>query len=312
MTGYMLFSGTANEELALEVSKYLDQPLSKAKITKFSDNEINVKIEESVRGKDVFIIQPTSAPVNFNLMELLIMVDALKRSSARSITAVVPYYGYARQDRKAEPRVPISAKLVANLMETAGITRVVTVDLHASQIQGFFDIPVDNLYGAVLFNDYVKAKNLKNPVVASPDIGGVARARYFAKTMGLDMVIVDKRREKANESEVMNIIGNVEGKDVIMIDDMIDTAGTMVKAAAALKKLGATSVMACCTHPVLSGPAFDRIEKGELDELVVTNTIPIKNNSCSKIKVLSTAKMLGEVIRRVYNNESVNSLFETN
>jgi len=312
MTGYMLFSGTANEELALEVSEYLEQPLSKAKITKFSDNEINVKIEESVRGKDVFILQPTSAPANFNLMELLIMVDALKRSSARSITAVVPYYGYARQDRKAEPRVPISAKLVANLMETAGITRVVTVDLHASQIQGFFDIPVDNLYGAVLFNDYVKAKNLPNPVVASPDIGGVARARYFAKTMGLDMVIVDKRREKANESEVMNIIGDVEGKDVIMIDDMVDTAGTMVKAAAALKKLGATSVMACCTHPVLSGPAFDRIEKGELDELVVTNTIPIKNNTCSKIKVLSTAKMLGEVIRRVYNNESVNSLFETN
>jgi len=312
MTGYMLFSGTANEELATEVSKYLDQPLSKAKITKFSDNEINIKIEESVRGKDVFILQPTSAPVNFNLMELLIMVDALKRSSARSITAVVPYYGYARQDRKAEPRVPISAKLVANLMETAGITRVVTVDLHASQIQGFFDIPVDNLYGAVLFNDYVKSKNLKNPIVASPDIGGVARARYFAKTMGLDMVIVDKRREKANESEVMNIIGDVEGKDVIMIDDMVDTAGTMVKAAAALKAKGATSVMACCTHPVLSGPAFERIENGELDELVVTNTIPIKNNSCSKIKVLSTAKMLGEVIRRVYNNESVNSLFETN
>ena len=312
MTGYMLFSGTANPELAQEVSEYLEQPLSKAKITKFSDNEINVKIDESVRGKDVFILQPTSAPVNFNLMELLIMVDALKRSSARSITAVVPYYGYARQDRKAEPRVPISAKLVANLMETAGITRVVTVDLHASQIQGFFDVPVDNLYGAVLFNDYVKSKNLPNPVVASPDIGGVARARYFAKTMGLDMVIVDKRREKANESEVMNIIGNVEGKDVIMIDDMVDTAGTMVKAAAALKAKGATSVMACCTHPVLSGPAFERIENGELDELVVTNTIPIRNNSCSKIKVLSTAKMLGEVIRRVYNNESVNSLFETN
>ncbi len=312
MTGYMLFSGTANEELALKVSEYLEQPLSKAKITRFSDNEINIKIEESVRGKDVFIIQPTSAPVNFNLMELLIMVDALKRSSARSITAVVPYYGYARQDRKAEPRVPISAKLVANLMETAGITRVVTVDLHASQIQGFFDIPVDNLYGAVLFNDYVKAKNLPNPVVASPDIGGVARARYFAKTMGLEMVIVDKRREKANESEVMNIIGDVEGKDVIMIDDMVDTAGTMVKAAGALKAKGATSVMACCTHPVLSGPAFERIEKGELDELVVTDTIPLKNGSCGKIKVLSTAKMLGEVIRRVYNNESVNSLFETN
>ncbi len=311
MTGYMLFSGTANEELSKEVSKYLDQPLSQAKVTRFSDGEINIKIKESVRGKDVFIIQSTSAPANANLMELLIMVDALKRSSAKSITAVVPYYGYARQDRKAEPRVPISAKLVANLMETAGITRVVTVDLHASQIQGFFDIPVDNLYGAVLFNDYVKSKNLKNPIVASPDIGGVARARYFAKTMGLDMVIVDKRREKANESEVMNIIGDVKGKDVIMIDDMVDTAGTMVKAASALKKLGATSVMACCTHPVLSGPAYDRIESGALDELVITNTIPTTKSS-EKIKVLSTAKMLGEVIRRVYNNESVNSLFETN
>lgn len=311
MTGYMLFSGTANEALAEEVSRYLDQPLSKAKITRFSDGEINIKIKESVRGKDVFIIQSTSAPANANLMELLIMVDALKRSSAKSITAVIPYYGYARQDRKAEPRVPISAKLVANLMETAGITRVVTVDLHASQIQGFFDIPVDNLYGAVLFNDYVKSKNLKNPIIASPDIGGVARARYFAKTLDLDMVIVDKRREKANESEVMNVIGNVEGKDVIMIDDMVDTAGTMVKAAAALKKLGATSVMACCTHPVLSGLAYERIEKGELDELVITNTIPISQES-SKIKVLSTARMLGEVIRRVYNNESVNSLFETN
>jgi ribose-phosphate pyrophosphokinase len=311
MTGYMLFSGTANKELSKEVSKYLDQPLSLAEITRFSDGEINIKVKESVRGKDVFIIQSTSAPANANLMELLIMVDALKRSSARSITAVVPYYGYARQDRKAEPRVPISAKLVANLMETAGITRVVTVDLHASQIQGFFDIPVDNLYGAVLFNDYVKSKHLKNPIVASPDIGGVARARYFAKTMGLDMVIVDKRREKANESEVMNIIGNVEGKDVIMIDDMVDTAGTMVKAASALKKNGAVSVMACCTHPVLSGPAYDRIENGELDELVITNTIPIIK-TLDKIKVLSTAKMLGEVIRRVYNNESVNSLFETN
>ena len=288
----MLFSGTANEALADEVSRYLDQPLSQAKITRFSDGEINIRIKESVRGKDVFIIQSTSAPANSNLMELLIMVDALKRSSAKSITAVVPYYGYARQDRKAEPRVPISAKLVANLMETAGITRVVTVDLHASQIQGFFDIPVDNLYGAVLFNDYVKSKNLKNPIVASPDIGGVARARYFAKRLGLEMVIVDKRREKANEAEVMNVIGNVEGKDVIMIDDMIDTAGTMVKAAKVLKELGANSVMACCTHPVLSGPAYERIEEGELDELVITNTIPTTRKS-DKIKVLSIAKMLG-------------------
>jgi len=310
MSNYMLFSGTANPELAEEVAKYLEMPLSGAKISRFSDGEISVQIAESVRGKDVFIIQPTSAPANANLMELLIMTDALKRSSARSITAVVPYYGYARQDRKAAPRVPISAKLVADLMERAGITRVVTVDLHASQIQGFFDIPVDNLYGAILFIDYIKAKNFPNPVIASPDIGGVARARYFASRLGLEMVIVDKRRERANESEVMNIIGDVDGKDVILIDDMVDTAGTMVKAASALKKLGATSVMACCTHPVLSGPAYDRICTGELDELVVSNTIPM-TQSCEKIKMLSTAPMLGEVIRRVSNNESVNSLFAT-
>jgi len=313
MRGYTLLSGTANPELAQQISKQLDLPLAEARIKKFSDGEINVKIEESVRGKDVFIIQPTSAPANGNLMELLIMTDALKRSSAKSITAVVPYYGYARQDRKAEPRVPISAKLVANLMETAGITRVVTIDLHASQIQGFFDIPVDNLYGAILFKEYIESKNFKNPIIASPDIGGVARARYFAKSLGLEMVIVDKRREKANESEVMNVIGDVEGKDVIMIDDMIDTAGTMVKAASALKKLGATSVMACCTHPVLSGPAYERLEAGELDELVITDTIATTDNArkCNKIKVLSTDKMLAEVIRRVYHNESVNSIFGT-
>jgi ribose-phosphate pyrophosphokinase len=307
----MIFSGTSNPELSKEIAKYLEQPLSEASIRRFSDGEISVQISESVRGKDVFIIQPTSAPANSNLMELLIMTDALKRSSAKSITAVVPYYGYARQDRKAAPRVPITAKLVANLMETAGITRMVTVDLHASQIQGFFDIPVDNLYGAILFIDYIKSKNFKNPVIASPDIGGVARARYFAKKLGLDMVIVDKRREKANESEVMNVIGDVAGKDIILIDDMVDTAGTMVKGAAALKALGATSVMACCTHPVLSGPAYERIEEGDLDELVVANTIPMTKMS-PKIKMLSTAPMLGEVIRRVHNNESVNSLFESN
>ncbi|MEA2047747.1 MAG: ribose-phosphate pyrophosphokinase [Campylobacterota bacterium] len=311
MSGYMIFSGTSNPELSEEIAKYLEQPLSKAEINRFSDGEINVKISESVRGKDVFIVQPTSAPANGNLMELLIMTDALKRSSAKSITAVVPYFGYGRQDRKAAPRVPITAKLVANLIETAGITRMVTVDLHASQIQGFFDIPVDNLYGAILFIDYIKSKNFKNPVIASPDIGGVSRARYFANKLNVEMVIVDKRREKANESEVMNVIGNVEGKDVILIDDMIDTAGTMVKAATALKSLGADSVMACCTHPVLSGPAYQRLEEGELDELVVSNTIPM-NQKCSKIKTLSTASMLGEVIRRVHNNESVNSLFETN
>ncbi len=307
----MIFSGTANPELSEEIAKYLDVPLSKAQINRFSDGEINIQISESVRGKDVFIVQPTSAPANDNLMELLIMTDALKRSSAKSITAIVPYYGYARQDRKAAPRVPITAKLVANMMEIAGISRLVTVDLHASQIQGFFDIPVDNLYGAILFLDYIKSKNFKNPIIASPDIGGVARARYFAQKLNLDMVIVDKRREKANHSEVMNIIGEVKGKDVILIDDMIDTAGTMTHGAQALKDLGANSVMACCTHPVLSGPAFERIENGALDELVVANTIPMCKSS-RKIKMLSTASMLGEVIRRVSKNESVNSLFETN
>jgi len=308
MSNYMIFSGTANPELAKEISEYLDTPLSRAKINRFSDGEINIQIAESVRGKDVYIIQPTSAPANANLMELLIMVDALKRSSAKTITAVIPYYGYARQDRKAAPRVPISAKLVADMIEVAGVTRVVTIDLHAAQIQGFFNIPVDNLYGASLFIDYIKQKNFKNPIIASPDIGGVARARYFAERLGLDMVIVDKRRQKANEAEVMNIIGDVKGKDVILIDDMIDTAGTMVKGAKALKEKGANSVMACCTHPVLSGPAYERIENGEIDELIVSNTIPLAKE-CSKIKVLSTAKLLGEVIRRINNNESVNSLF---
>ena len=308
MRGYKVFSGTANPEFAKSVAKYLSMPLSQADIKRFSDGEISVQISESVRGKDVFIIQSTCAPANANLMELLIMTDALRRSSASSITAVIPYFGYARQDRKAAPRVPITAKLVANLIQTAGIDRVVTVDLHAGQIQGFFDIPVDNLYGSIVFSDYLQRKNLKNPIIASPDIGGVARARSFAKKLDLDLVIVDKRREKANESEVMNIIGNVEGKDVVLIDDMIDTAGTMVKAASALKKNGATSVMAYCTHPVLSGPAYDRINKGELDELVVTDTIPLKQES-SKIKVLSITKLFAEVIRRVYHNESVNGLF---
>ncbi|MDD7514507.1 MAG: ribose-phosphate pyrophosphokinase [Campylobacter lanienae] len=308
MRGYKIFSGTANVEFSKMVAKYLGIPLSEASIKRFSDGEISVQIGESVRGKDVFIIQPTCAPANINLMELLILTDALKRSSASSITAVVPYFGYARQDRKAAPRVPITAKLVANMMQTAGIDRVVTMDLHAGQIQGFFDIPVDNLYGTIVFLDYVKNKNLKNPIVASPDVGGVARARTLAKSLDLDMVIVDKRREKANESEVMNIIGDVNGKDVILIDDMIDTAGTIVKAAEVLKKNGATSVMAFCTHPVLSGPAYDRINSGVLDELVTTDTIPLKEQS-PYIKVLTTAPLFGEVIRRVYHDESVNSLF---
>ncbi|PPB53235.1 ribose-phosphate pyrophosphokinase [Campylobacter hyointestinalis] len=308
MRGYKIFSGTANIEFSKMVAKYLGIPLSEASIKRFSDGEISVQVGESVRGKDVFVIQPTCAPANINLMELLILTDALKRSSASSITAVVPYFGYARQDRKAAPRVPITAKLVANMMQTAGIDRVVTMDLHAGQIQGFFDIPVDNLYGTMVFTDYVKSKNLPNPIVASPDVGGVARARALAKTMNLDMVIVDKRREKANESEVMNVIGDVNGKDVILIDDMIDTAGTIVKAAEVFKKKGATSVMAFCTHPVLSGPAYERLSTGALDELVVTDTIPLKEQN-EHIKVISVAPLFGEVIRRVYHDESVNSLF---
>lgn len=308
MRGYKIFSGTANIEFSKMVAKYLGIPLSEASIKRFSDGEISVQIGESVRGKEVFVIQPTCAPANINLMELLILTDALKRSSASSITAVVPYFGYARQDRKAAPRVPITAKLVANMMQTAGIDRVVTMDLHAGQIQGFFDIPVDNLYGTMVFTDYVKSKNLPNPIVASPDVGGVARARALAKTMNLDMVIVDKRREKANESEVMNVIGDVNGKDVILIDDMIDTAGTIVKAAEIFKKKGATSVMAFCTHPVLSGPAYERLSTGALDELVVTDTIPLKEQN-EHIKVISVAPLFGEVIRRVYHDESVNSLF---
>jgi ribose-phosphate pyrophosphokinase len=307
MRGYKIFAGSSSVEFAKEVCKSLDVPLSKAEVKRFSDGEISVQISESVRGRDVFIIQSTGAPSNDNLMELLIMTDALRRSSASSITAVVPYFGYARQDRKAAPRVPITARLVADMYETAGINRVVTIDLHAGQIQGFFGIPVDNLYGSIIFQEYIQSKNFKNPVIASPDIGGVARARYFAEKLGLEMVIVDKRREKANEAEVMNIIGDVAGKNVIMIDDMVDTAGTMIKGAAALKAKGAASVMACATHGVLSGKAYENLKNDALDELVISNslvTVPMK-----KIKVLSVAPLFAEVIRRVYHNESVNSLF---
>ena len=308
MRGYKVFSGTANQELSRQIAKYLGIPLSEASIKRFSDGEISVQIGESVRGKDVFIIQPTCAPTDTNLMELLILTDALKRSSASTVTAVIPYFGYARQDRKAAPRVPITAKLVANMIEIAGIDRVVTMDLHAGQIQGFFDIPVDNLYGTITFINYLKNKHLSNPIVASPDIGGVARARSLAKQLNLDLAIIDKRREKANESEVMNVIGDVNGKDVILIDDMVDTAGTLIKAAAAFKERGATSVTAFCTHPVLSGPAYERIATGAIDELVVTDTIPLKEQN-EHIKVISVAPLFAEVIRRVYHDESVNNLF---
>ena len=309
MRGYKIFSGTANPELTKKIADHLGMEVGKAEIKRFSDGEISVQIQESIRGRDVFIVQPTSAPANANLMELLIMTDALRRASVNKITAVIPYFGYARQDRKAAPRVPITAKLVANLIEKAGIDRVITMDLHAGQIQGFFDIPVDNLYGSILFQNYIKNKNLPNPIIASPDVGGVARARYFAAKLGLDMVIIDKRREKANHSEVMNIIGDVEGKDVILIDDMVDTAGTMTHGANALKEAGATSVMACATHGVLSGPALERIKSSALDELIITDTIPFKKE-CEKITVLDTSELFAEVIRRVYFNESVNKLFD--
>lgn len=308
MKGFKVFSGNAHPEFGREFAKHLDVVLSKITINRFSDGEIGVQINESVRGKDVFIIQPTCMPTNDNLMELLIMADAFKRSSASSITAIVPYFGYARQDRKAAPRVPITAKLVANLIQHAGINRVITMDLHAGQIQGFFDIPVDNLYGSIIFQDHIRNKKLQNPIIASPDIGGVARARYFGQRLGLDLVIVDKRRERANESEVMNIIGDVQGKDVILVDDMIDTAGTMCKAAQALKEKGATSVMALGTHAILSGPAIERIEASVLDEVIVSNSIPL-HKSCAKITTLNVAPLFAEVVRRIYHNESVNSLF---
>ena len=309
MRGYKIFSGTANIDFSRQVAKFLGIPLSDASIKRFSDGEISVQIGENVRGKDAFIIQSTCAPTDTNLMELLILTDALKRRSASSVTAVVPYFGYARQDRKAAPRVPITAKLVANMMQTAGINRVITMDLHAGQIQGFFDVPVDNLYGTIAFTNYVKNKHLTNPIVASPDIGGVARARSLAKTLNLDLVIVDKRREKANESEVMNVIGDVNGKDVILIDDMVDTAGTLVKAAKAFKERGANSVLAFCTHPVLSGKARQNLASGAIDELVVTDTIPL-NEPCEHVQVISVASLFAEVIRRVYHGESVNGLFE--
>ncbi len=308
MIDYILVAGTANPEFAKKVAISLGKELAEVDVKKFSDGEINVNIAESVRGKDVFVIQPTCAPANDNLMELLIIVDALKRSSAGSINAVIPYFGYARQDKKAAPRVPITAKLVADMLQIAGVQRVISLDLHAAQIQGFFNIPVDHLTGSTLFVEYIKSKNLKNPIIASPDVGGVARARTYAESLGYGLVIVDKKREKANESEVMNIIGNVEGRDVIILDDMVDTAGTLTKAADVLKSKGATSVMACCTHGVLSGAAFQRIEKSALDELVITDTIPLSIVH-DKITVLTASEITAKTIKRIYTNESIQSIF---
>ena len=306
-----LFTGNANIELAKDIAAYLDFPLGDAYVATFSDGEINVKINENVRGADVFVVQPTSSPVNNHLMELLIMIDAFRRASARRITAVMPYYGYARQDRKSQPRVPITSRLVANLITTAGADRVLTIDLHAGQIQGFFDVPVDNLFATPVIFDYLKTKQLENPVIISPDAGGVERARAFGKRLGASIAIIDKRRSAPNVAEVMNIIGEVEGRDALLLDDMIDTAGTITQAVHALKAHGAKRVMAACSHAVLSGPAIKRINESELDEVVVTNTIAMDNKQkeCPKLVVLTVAPLLGEAIRRIHEEASVSSLF---
>ncbi len=308
----MVFTGTATPELAAGVAQQLGIPLGKAVVTRFSDGEIMVEINENVRGKDVFVLQSTCAPTNDTLMEIMLMVDALKRASAGRITAVLPYYGYARQDRRPRSaRVAISAKVVANMLQDVGVGRVLIMDLHADQIQGFFDIPVDNIYASpVLLEDLVK-KNYEDLLVVSPDVGGVVRARALAKKLGCDLAIIDKRRPKANVSEVMHIIGEVEGRNCVIMDDMVDTAGTLTKAAEVLKERGAKKVVAYCTHPVLSGPAIERIQKSPLDELVVTNTIPLSDaaKGCSKIRQLSCAPLLAETIRRISRGDSVISLF---
>lgn len=308
----LLFSGRSNIALSKEICKYLKIRLGKSSNTNFSDGEIMVKIRENVRGRDVFIVQPTCHPGNNNLMELLIMIDAIKRSSAKRITAVIPYYGYARQDRKAEPRVPITSKLVADLISSAGANRVLTVDLHAGQIQGFFNIPVDHLFSMPILVKYIKNLKLKNLVVVSPDAGGVERARAFGKRLSASLAIIDKRKDKPGVSEAMNIIGNVKNKNVFIVDDMIDTAGTIAGATQALLKNGAKAVYATCTHPVLSGPALERLSKSKIKEVLVVNTIPLngKEKKCKKIKILSIAPLLGEAIRRIHQEGSVSCLFD--
>jgi len=304
-----LFAGNANPVLAREISGYLGVPLGAAVVGRFSDGEVMVRISENTRGRDVFVIQSTCPPVNDTLMELLIMIDAVRRASAFRITVVLPYYGYSRQDRKSEPRVPITAKLVANLITAAGADRVLCTDLHAGQLQGYFDIPVDNLMAAPVLLEYFRRKGLERPVVVSPDAGGVERARNFAKRLDASLAIIDKRRLAPNVAEIMNIIGDVEGRPAILIDDMIDTAGTLVQAAAAVKAKGAARVFAAATHAVLSGKALERIADSPLEEVVVTNTIPPKDGAAGKITVLSVASLLGEGIRRIHENSSVSSLF---
>ncbi len=301
----------SNRQLSEEIAKSIGTKLADAEVTRFSDGEIQICLNDSVRGCDVYVIQSTCNPVNDHLMELLVMVDALKRASAKTINVVMPYYGYARQDRKARSRDPITAKLVANLIETAGADRVIAMDLHATQIQGFFDIPVDHLIGVPILGQYFHKKNLKDVVVVSPDHGGVVRARKLADYLASPLAIIDKRRPKPNVSEVMNIIGEIEGKTAIIIDDMIDTAGTIELAADALLKEGAVEIYACCTHPVLSGPAMERLNRAPIKEIVVTNTIPISDPQLlSKIKVLSVAPLIGEAIIRVHEELSVSKLFD--
>jgi ribose-phosphate pyrophosphokinase len=307
-----LFSGNANRALAEEIAQYLHVPLADVEVSRFSDGEVFVQVNENVRGADVFVVQPTCPPVNDNLMELLIMIDAFKRASAHRITAVLPYYGYARQDRKVQGRMPISAKLVADLLEAAGVDRVLALDLHAGQIQGFFNIPVDHLFaGPVVMIDYLRKKDLKDAVIVAPDAGGVERARAIAKRLSAGLAIIDKRREGPNSAVAMHLIGDVEGRDAVVIDDMIDTAGTLAQAVGAVQREGARRILACGVHPVLSGPAIDRIKASPIEEVVVTNTIPLAadKRAAARLTVLTVAPLLGEAIRRIHDEESVSTLF---
>ncbi|MEA3435205.1 MAG: ribose-phosphate pyrophosphokinase [Thermodesulfobacteriota bacterium] len=311
INGLAIFSGNSNTVLTKMICDYLNLPMGNAKVKTFSDGEIQIEIDENVRSKDIFLIQSTCAPVNNNLVELLLMIDAFKRSSASRITAVIPYYGYARQDKKVAPRVPISAKLVADMLEVAGANRVITMDLHAGQIQGFFNIPVDNLFAAPVILEYIKSHFENNLVIVSPDAGGAERARAFAKRLHADLAVVDKRRDAPNKARAMAVIGDVAGKIAIILDDMVDTAGTLIEAAAAIIKNGATEVHACCAHAVLSGPSVERITDSKLKSLMVTDTIPLSEKAkvCDKIKVLTISELIGEAIIRSYKGDSVTSLF---
>jgi ribose-phosphate pyrophosphokinase len=311
MNDFAVFSGNSNRPLVQKICEYLKVPMGGAKVTTFSDGEIQIEIEENVRSKDIFVVQSTCSPVNDHLVELLLMIDAFNRSSARRITAVIPYYGYARQDKKVAPRVPISAKLVADLLTVSGADRVITMDLHAGQVQGFFNIPVDNLFAAPIIIDYLRNHFDSNVTIVSPDAGGVERARAFAKRLNSGLAIVDKRRDGPNVAKAMAVIGNVEGKVAIILDDMVDTAGTLTEAAAAIKERGAKEVHACCAHPVLSGPAVNRIADSVIKSIIVTDTIPLNPNAgaTGKFKVLSIAKLVGEAIIRSHTGDSVTSLF---